>query len=79
MKSFAETSKDVWLENSHILHAQCQNKKGEWVPSRIDLDDYIGNEYGKPVFPGYKYCCNLGVRQEAEARSSVLLLCALAA
>jgi len=45
--AFMSSSKDIYLEDNHILHATCQKKDGTWVDSKIDLDDFVGNENGK--------------------------------
>ena len=45
--SFAASSENAWLEDGHILHAQCKNIQGTLVDSTIDLDHHIGNSDGK--------------------------------
>ncbi|KAG8413081.1 hypothetical protein J3459_015809 [Metarhizium acridum] len=44
--SFYESSKNIWLEDGHILHADCQDDDGNWNESTIDLNEFIGNSDG---------------------------------
>ncbi|KAI1063243.1 hypothetical protein LB507_005718 [Fusarium sp. FIESC RH6] len=46
MVNFHESSQNIWLEDGHILHAECGNGEGEYVESTLDLDYYIGNNDG---------------------------------
>ncbi|KAM0233173.1 hypothetical protein ACHAPO_007250 [Fusarium lateritium] len=46
MGNFHESSENIWLENGHILHAECGNGEGDNVESTLDLDYYIGNDDG---------------------------------
>ncbi|OAA40666.1 Cyanovirin-N [Metarhizium rileyi] len=53
--SFTETSEGWWLEDNHILHAQCQNADGEKVESTIDLDTFVGNSDGWFIWDGENF------------------------
>ena len=46
MVNFHESSQNIWLEDGHILHAECGNGEGDYVESTLDLDYYIGNNDG---------------------------------
>lgn len=46
MGNFHESSNNIWLEDGHILHAECGNGEGDYVESTLDLDYYIGNDDG---------------------------------
>ncbi|KAG8668477.1 hypothetical protein FPOAC2_07764 [Fusarium poae] len=46
MGNFHESSSNIWLEDGHILHANCGNGDGDEVESTLDLDYYIGNSDG---------------------------------
>lgn len=46
MVNFHESSQNIWLEDGHILHAECGNGEDEYVESTLDLDYYIGNNDG---------------------------------
>lgn len=50
--SFVATSQSFWLENGHILHAQCRDTDGNWKDSTIDLNQFIGNSDGWFVWDG---------------------------
>lgn len=46
--SFAASASDIYLEDGHILVATVQDNDGNWAEaeSRIDLNDFLGNEDG---------------------------------
>ncbi|GKU07070.1 cyanovirin-n [Fusarium langsethiae] len=46
MGNFHESSSNIWLEDGHILHAECGDGEGGSVESTLDLDYYIGNNDG---------------------------------
>lgn len=56
--SFTGTSTDFWLEDGHILHAQCQDENGEWNGSSLDLNEYVGNSDGWFIWNGESKCCS---------------------
>ncbi|OAQ58302.1 CVNH domain-containing protein [Pochonia chlamydosporia 170] len=53
--SFVATSQSFWLENGHILHAQCRDTDGSWKDSTIDLNQFIGNSDGWFVWDGANF------------------------
>jgi hypothetical protein len=46
MANFSKSSRNIVLQGS-ILYAECTNSAGEWQPSMIDLDCFLGNDNGK--------------------------------
>lgn len=50
--SFYESSRNIWLEDGHILHAECAYGDDEWQESTIDLNDFVGNSDGWFVWNG---------------------------
>ncbi|GMG09975.1 unnamed protein product [Aspergillus oryzae] len=54
MSSFAESSRDVRIENrgpETWLVCEAQAEDGSWQPAEINLDDVIGNDDGQcPTF-----------------------------
>ncbi|KAF9174867.1 hypothetical protein BGX21_010660 [Mortierella sp. AD011] len=44
--SFSTTSTNVRLEDGHILVATCTDADGNSHESKLDLDDFIGNDNG---------------------------------
>ncbi|KAL7276436.1 hypothetical protein RUND412_000575 [Rhizina undulata] len=44
--SYSRSSREISLQNDHILVAQCRNVNGEFVESRLDLNRYLGNING---------------------------------
>ncbi|KHN94518.1 Cyanovirin-N [Metarhizium album ARSEF 1941] len=53
--SFVESSREMWLEDGHILHALCQDDDGNWNGASIDLDRFIGNSDGWFVWDGENF------------------------
>lgn len=46
--SFQTSSRDITLDNDgHTLRAYCLTPGGDYKPSSIDLNNYIGNSDGK--------------------------------
>lgn len=76
--SFDDTSKDIWLEHGHILHASCKDNQGDYVDSQIDLDLYIGNDDGKPTSQVLLLLLLFGLSAKEAERTFVFLLWALA-
>ncbi|KAL7793760.1 hypothetical protein V8C37DRAFT_76305 [Trichoderma ceciliae] len=50
--SFEASATDIQLEDGHILRATVGDGGGGWVESRIDLNEFIGNEDGWFVWDG---------------------------
>lgn len=50
--SFSASAQNFWLEGGHILVANVADRDGNWVESRIDLNDFIGNEDGWFMWDG---------------------------
>jgi hypothetical protein len=50
--SFIESSQNVWLEDGHILHAQCQDGNGNFNECIIDLNKHVGNTDGWFMWDG---------------------------
>ncbi|KAF5006432.1 hypothetical protein FDECE_7192 [Fusarium decemcellulare] len=46
MGNFHESSENIWLEDGHILHAECGDGEGGTNESTLDLDYYLGNKDG---------------------------------
>ncbi|KAG6009367.1 hypothetical protein E4U21_002677 [Claviceps maximensis] len=44
--SFSLTSRDFWLEDSHILHAWCLDMNDAYRESSLDLNKCLGNKDG---------------------------------
>jgi hypothetical protein len=44
--SFANTARNIRIDEDHILRAELFNAKGELIESEIDLDGIIGNDGG---------------------------------
>ncbi|KAG5982457.1 hypothetical protein E4U55_001860 [Claviceps digitariae] len=44
--SFSASSQDLWLEDSHILHASCRDLEDNFQDSSLDLNQVLGNENG---------------------------------
>lgn len=57
--SFYESSRNIWLEDGHILHAECAYGDDEWNESTIDLNDFVGNSDGWFVWNGVSKSCFL--------------------
>lgn len=55
--SFQASSRDIFLEDGHILFANVCDRDGNWVESRIDLNEFIGNEDGWFMWDGVSTCC----------------------
>ncbi|CZS83503.1 unnamed protein product [Fusarium graminearum] len=55
MGNFHESSNNIWLEDGHILHAECGNGEGDYVESTLDLDYYIGNDDGSFSWGGENF------------------------
>ncbi|EHK18458.1 uncharacterized protein TRIVIDRAFT_216697 [Trichoderma virens Gv29-8] len=53
--SFAASAQNIWLEDGHILVASVQDREGNWQESRIDLDEFIGNEDGWFMWDGVNF------------------------
>lgn len=74
--SFIASSQHVRLENGHILHARCEDERGNWVDSRIDLNHHIGNTDGK--FPSRKFplflLLGLSAKKRRPRRTSGILI-----
>lgn len=50
--SFSASANNIWLEDGHILVADVADESGNWNQSRIDLNDFIGNEDGWFMWDG---------------------------
>lgn len=50
--SFSASAQNFWLEDGHILVATVADEEGNWNDSRIDLNDFIGNEDGWFMWDG---------------------------
>jgi len=44
--AFHLTSKDIYIEEGHILVGRLRNDRGEYVESRLDLNSCLGNDGG---------------------------------
>ncbi|KAH7019589.1 hypothetical protein EDB80DRAFT_701158 [Ilyonectria destructans] len=44
--SFHLCAENITLENGHILKARLANTSGDYVDAEIDLNNYIGNNFG---------------------------------
>ncbi|KAI5458331.1 Cyanovirin-N [Mariannaea sp. PMI_226] len=44
--SFQHTAQNIYLQDGHILRARLEDFGGNWVDAEIDLNNYIGNNYG---------------------------------
>ncbi|KAL6797432.1 Cyanovirin-N [Trichoderma sp. SZMC 28013] len=53
--SFSASAQNFWLEGGHILVANVADRDGNWVESRIDLNDFIGNEDGWFMWDGVNF------------------------
>lgn len=64
--SFQASAREIWLENGNILVAIVADESGDWQESRIDLNDFIGNEDGWFMWDGVsKYFYPIIVLQPA--------------
>ncbi|KAJ5273577.1 hypothetical protein N7478_008702 [Penicillium angulare] len=50
--SFGTSCKDIGLEDTTVLHANCANDEGTYVATSIDTNNWIGNA------GGHLYCFN---------------------
>lgn len=50
--SFSASANNIWLEDGHILVADVADESGNWNQSRIDLNNFIGNEDGWFMWDG---------------------------
>ncbi|PNP50360.1 hypothetical protein THARTR1_08964 [Trichoderma harzianum] len=63
--SFSASAQNIWLEDDHILVASVADEEGNWHESRIDLDNFIGNEDGWFMWDGVNFSASAnGVRLE---------------
>ncbi|KAL6898659.1 Cyanovirin-N [Trichoderma evansii] len=53
--SFQASARGFWLENGHILVAEVCREDGEWDESRINLNEFIGNEDGWFMWDGVNF------------------------
>ncbi|KAL4886112.1 Cyanovirin-N [Aspergillus karnatakaensis] len=53
--SFAESCNDIRLEDGYWLVAMAETVDGSWVESRINLNDFIGNEDGWFMWDGVNF------------------------
>ncbi|KAM0255546.1 hypothetical protein ACHAQJ_005693 [Trichoderma viride] len=53
--SFEASASNIFLEDGHILCATVCREDGEWVDSRIDLNEFIGNEDGWFMWDGVNF------------------------
>ncbi|KAG0250474.1 hypothetical protein BG011_008320 [Mortierella polycephala] len=53
--NFSQTSNRITLVDGHILSAHCRKANGEWNESKIDLNDFIGNEDGSFEWNGVNF------------------------
>lgn len=44
--TFAHSSQNLRVEEGHVLRGQLQNVEGHWIDAELDLDDFIGNDWG---------------------------------
>lgn len=44
--SFSATTESHYLIDGHILQCRCKDDDGNWVESRLDLNQHIGNSDG---------------------------------
>lgn len=54
--SFSATTESHYLIDGHILQCRCKDDDGNWVESRLDLNQHIGNSDG----PSSSLCYVLG-------------------
>jgi hypothetical protein len=50
--SFEASASNIFLEDGHILCASVADESGNWIDSRIDLNEFIGNEDGWFMWDG---------------------------
>ncbi|KAL7908236.1 Cyanovirin-N [Trichoderma velutinum] len=63
--SFSASANNIWLEDGHILVATVADEAGNWIDSRIDLNDFIGNEDGWFMWDGVNFAESAnGIRLE---------------
>ncbi|RSL42187.1 hypothetical protein CEP54_015563 [Fusarium duplospermum] len=55
MGNFHDTSVNIWLEDGHILHAECGDGEGGAPESTLDLNYYIGNNDGSFEWGGENF------------------------
>jgi len=48
--NFTETCRSNALQGPSIMSAQCKNKAGQWVTTKINLDEHIVNINGKLTY-----------------------------
>ncbi|KAF3074536.1 hypothetical protein CFAM422_003407 [Trichoderma lentiforme] len=53
--SFSASAQNFWLEDGHILVATVADEEGNWNDSRLELNDFIGNEDGWFVWDAVNY------------------------
>ncbi|RAL08844.1 CVNH domain-containing protein [Aspergillus homomorphus CBS 101889] len=53
--SFAESCTNIRLEDGHVLVCHAQNREGNWVDARLDLDHCIGNSDGWFMWDGVNF------------------------
>ncbi|KAL7918395.1 Cyanovirin-N [Trichoderma austrokoningii] len=53
--SFQASSREFFLEDGHILFAVVADREGNWIDSRIDLNEFIGNEDGWFMWDGVNF------------------------
>jgi hypothetical protein len=46
--TFHISAKEIELKDGHWLKATLKNRNGDWVHSKIDLDECLGNTDGNP-------------------------------
>jgi hypothetical protein len=54
--SFQASAREFFLEDGHILFAIVADREENWVESRIDLNNFIGNEDGWFMWDGVSTC-----------------------
>ncbi|CCX15418.1 Cyanovirin-N [Pyronema domesticum] len=53
--SFHISAKEIELKDGHWLKATLKNRNGDWVHSKLDLDQCIGNTDGWFIWGGKNY------------------------
>jgi hypothetical protein len=49
--SFHSSAENVRVDEGHLLRAQLRNMDGDMVDAELNLDEVLGNSFGKPLTP----------------------------
>ncbi|KAK2877789.1 hypothetical protein FQN49_001187 [Arthroderma sp. PD_2] len=44
--SFAQSARNIRIEDNRVLIAELQNENGDFVDAQVDLDEFLGNDEG---------------------------------